>query len=204
MKKFWEIPLYWFFIAFILSFFILDCLLYFPIKSNAQDFEEIQKTDFTGFLVSNYFFNLALYLLKIIWFFLIIQAVNLSLDYKIDWKGIFKILILCQFIYLLPLLIKDVWFLLIHTNYTTNDIIDFKSINFSILSNLYNGKDSFAFIIEKITFLDIAFLLAYLLSFASLLRGMEEKKIVLFCSVSYGIYAVFNVILYLYTVVFFM
>ncbi len=204
MKKFWKIPLYWFFISFLAVFFVLSYLLYFPIKSNAKDFEEIQKTVFTGFLVSNYLFNLSLYLLKIVWFFLIAQAVNLSFNFKIDWQGIFKVLILCQFIYLIPLLTKVGWFLLIQTNYTINDIKEFSSINFPVLSDLYNKKDSLNFLLEKITFLGILYFLAYLLSFASLLKEKDEREIVLFCSISYGIYTAFNLILYLYFAVFFM
>jgi hypothetical protein len=106
-------------------------------------------------------------------------------NYEINFKSFFKIVLLADFILLLPPLIKLLWFSLVDINYTLNDLQFFTPLS---AINFFDGSTLEPWLVYPLSLLNL-FEVGYIIALAYLMREVIESdfaqslKLVL---VSYG------------------
>jgi len=95
--------------------------------------EQIKKTQRTGFILLKYLLHGLWILLKLAGITLIIMLGLFAYNIKATFSEVFQIILLPGFIFLIPDVLKIVWFSLAQTNYQMSDLNSFPRFNLSEL-----------------------------------------------------------------------
>lgn len=120
------------------EFIINDGLIYdyfasFSTLENINTFIELKNRYYFLF----YFFFPVIYILKFIFLSLWLLSASLLFNKQLNFNGIFKIVILAEFVKLIPVIISIIWFGMFNENYSLVDIQLFKPIS---LLSLFKNK----------------------------------------------------------------
>jgi hypothetical protein len=95
--------------------------------------EQIKKTQRTGFILLKYILQGLWIMLKLAGITLIIMLGLFAYNIKATFSEVFEVILLPGFIFLIPDVLKIVWFSLVQTNYQMSDLNSFPRFNLSEL-----------------------------------------------------------------------
>jgi hypothetical protein len=118
-------------LTFSLNYLLVDDNLIFNEYSSQLSYERIkeilelnEKYKYISFLLIP-----LIYIVKFSVITIILAIGFFFLKDKLELEKIFKVVIVCELIFLTPIVIKIIWFLLIDTNYTLSDLKAFSPIS---------------------------------------------------------------------------
>lgn len=127
-------------VSYLFNFLIVNDELYYSYLENQLSYERIEEM-----LYSKEKWSLISYSLIPLFFFLKFGMITIILltglfmfNFKIEIKRIFKIVIISELVFLVPLLIKMFWFSFIQTDYTLEDIQFFSPLS---LLSFFNADE---------------------------------------------------------------
>lgn len=176
--EFWSLYIVFSFLMILLVFagnyLLVDDNLIFNSYSEQLSFEQIKETiaNTKKWEWLSYVLILVLYLIK---FTLIGGCLKVGLffiDKRISFTSILKATIIAEMVFLVPILIKIIWFLFINTNYSILDLQSFAPL--SIL-NIFESKNLEPFLIYPFQLLNI-FELLYFIVLAFQLKKFFENN----------------------------
>ena len=141
------------------EYLLINDELYFESYSHLLDYNEIN--DLINNEINNrwiyYLTTVVFYLIKFTILTLFILSAAFFFNSELDFKSVFCSLIEAEFLFLIPILIKILWFLFIQTNYTIPDISSFFPLSLSNLISLDDRNINFIYILQTLNLFEVAY-----------------------------------------------
>ncbi len=177
-----------FLITFITNKFLFSDDLYFSFfgeqmkYAQIKSFVEIQdKYQWIAYLLIP-----VIYLIKFFLLSIVLQAGAIFWNIRITFKKLFQIAVIAEFLFLLPYIIKLIWFLYFVTDYNLMDLQSFYPLSLLNVFGINNTPQWLHYSLQEINLFEIIywFLLAYGLSLVTRERISKMFRLV---ASSYGI-----------------
>ncbi|HTJ50584.1 MAG TPA: hypothetical protein VL443_14080 [Cyclobacteriaceae bacterium] len=141
------------------EYLLIDDELYFQSYSHLLNYNEIND------LINNEHNNRWIYYLTTVVFFLLkftiltlfILSAAFFFNKELDFKSVFRSFVEAEFLFLIPMLIKVLWFLFIQTDYTIPDISSFFPLSLSNLISLDEKNNNLIYILQTLNLFEVAY-----------------------------------------------
>ncbi len=160
-------------INYVLQSYIINDNIYIDYFQNQLGYERILKmvNEQKKWAWLNYALLPVIYLLKFSLITFWVLCGTIIAGYKITFKSIFKVVLVTEFVWLLPSFTLIIWFGLIETSYTFNDVQYFAPLS---LLNLFNASQLDPWLIFPLKSLNL-FEVIYLLVLALGIKKIMKK-----------------------------
>ncbi len=164
--------------------FLITDELYF--QSLSTRFSTDQITELLNFQskyeLLNYVILTLMNLLKYGTITLAIYTLTILLGLKINYSNIFKVVILAEFIFLVPLVLKFIWFYFIQSNYTLEELQFFYPLSALNIFNIGEVSQLWIYPLQLLNLFEVVYWFILALGIHKLIKSDYEKSLKLVLS----------------------
>lgn len=186
----------WYFILlFLLTLFLTSYIkfvyLYIPVRETVM---ETSPFIFEDFFIYNYLLKVFAYLLRFFLITLLMSVVLILFNQEVKLKKLLQLIIIAEFIFFLPDIIKILWFFIIEPEYSLERYSDYYPLSLYAVMN-YDLREGWSgTIFRYLNIFEIMYVLVlyYGLTYIYNLRSTITSLIILF---GYGIFYILKIII---------
>lgn len=186
----------WYFILlFLLTLFLTSYIkfvyLYIPVRETVM---ETSPFIFEDFFIYNYLLKVFAYLLRFFLITLLMSVVLILFNQEVKLKKLLQLIIIAEFIFFLPDMIKILWFFIIEPEYSLERYSDYYPLSLYAVMN-YDLREGWSgTIFRYLNIFEIMYVLVlyYGLTYIYNLRSTITSLIILF---GYGIFYILKIII---------